>query len=238
MPLADRPLDHVEYFVGDLDRNRFRARSRGRLDAGDALYAPAVMVDEQGRHLMWGWAQEALDRVIQERLPVAGALTVPRTLSLDGDVLGMAPAPELLGLRGGLLLEPPADGVPRPLPARSARHLELEAVLDRTDGVLDVRLASTAAGAELRVAAYLFDRLEVTVTGPAGRRRTHRVALPGTGGGPLRVYRDGSLVEVFHGGRAVTTRWYTATLADDWTVTVDGGAGSRVTVWAMRDAFG
>jgi len=238
LPLADRPLNHVEYFVGDLDGNRFRARHRGRLDGGDAMYAPAVMVDEQGRRLLWGWAQEALDPAVQERLPVAGALTLPRMLSLDGDVLGMLPVPELVGLRDRVLLDLPADGLPRPLPPGSALQVEVEtAVLPGSEDVLDLRLASAAADTELRVSVSPGDRLEVTVTGPDGRRRSSRVPLSRPHAGTLRVYRDGSLVEVLHNGQAVTTRWYAA-LADDWTVALDGPEESRVTVWALRDAFG
>jgi len=97
-PLAARPLNRVEYFVGDLQGNRFVARHRGRLDGGDVLYAPAAMVDEHGRHLLWGWAQEAAEPAVQQRLPVAGALTLPRMLTLDGAVLRTTPVPELVGL--------------------------------------------------------------------------------------------------------------------------------------------
>jgi beta-fructofuranosidase len=238
LPLADRPLNHVEYIVGDLDGNRFRARRRGRLDGGDALYAPAVMVDEQGRRLLWGWAQEALDPAVQERLPVAGALTLPRMLSLDGDVLGMLPVPELVGLRDRVLLDSPADGIPRALPAGSGRQVEIETgVLPGSEDVLDLRLASAVADTELRVTVSPGDRLEVTVTGPDGRRRSSRVPLSRPHGGALRVYRDGSLVEVLHDGQAVTTRWYAA-LADDWTVALNGPEESRMTAWALRDAFG
>jgi beta-fructofuranosidase len=238
LPLADRPLNHVEYFVGDLYGNRFRARRRGRLDGGDALYAPAVMVDGQGRRLLWGWAQEAIDPAVQERLPVAGALTLPRMLSLDGDFLGMLPVPELVGLRDRVLLDSPADGIPRALPAGSALQVEIETgVLPDSEDVLDLRLASAVADTELRVTVSPGDRLEVTVTGPDGRRRSSRVPLSRPHAGALRVYRDGSLVEVLHDGQAVATRWYAA-LADDWTVALDGPEESRMTAWALRDAFG
>jgi beta-fructofuranosidase len=221
-PLSARPLSHVEYFVGHLDGSRFRARRRGRLDGGDALYAPAVMVDEHGRHLLWGWAQETLDVAVQRRLPVAGALTLPRVLSLDGDELRVAPAAELAGLRGTAVPLTPAGTA---LTA-SARQLALEAV---PSAAVEFVLAAARSGDELRVAVQPGARLEVRSTDPYGTR-AHEVAA--TRAGTLTVHRDGSLVEALYGGEAVTTRWY-ATALDGWTATT---AGCRDAVlWTVDD---
>ena len=226
-PAAARPLSHVDYFVGELTGNRFRARARGRLDAGDALYAPAVLVDEHGRCLLWGWATEDLAPTVQERLPRAGALTLPRVLTLDGDTLRMDPAPELAGLRDEVLAAP-GDPVRRPLPAGTGLQVEIAA---EVDGGVEIELAGGREA--LRVTADVAGALAVSLTGPSGEPLFGRTAAARPGGGPLTVYRDGSLVEVFFGGEAVTTRWY-ATWSAGWTVSV---AGAGATVWSLRDAF-
>lgn len=235
-PEAERPLSHVDYFVGELAGGRFRARRRGRLDGGDVLYAPAVMTDERGRHLLWGWAQEALDPAVQQHLPVAGALTLPRLLTLDGDELRVAPVPELAGLRTGALPSAvPAGGAPHRLPAQPARQLVLEVALSGTDGTVEVCLADESGSEELRVTVTLGGPLEVAVTGPAGVV-THRVTTPPTADRTLTVYRDGSLVEVFHGGRAVTTRWYAAAPGGPALgVVTRGRAGCAATLWTVRE---
>lgn len=253
-PQAEQPLSHVEYFVGDLVGTRFHARHRGRLDGGDALYAPAVTVDDRGRALLWGWAQEALDPGVQRHLPVAGALTLPRLLTLEGDELRVDPAPELTALRtdavplptgtagqpppapAGTAVRPlpaPAGAVAVPLAARAARQLVVEVVLSGGDGAVEVRLTGDG-GDELRVTVTLGGPLEVTVTGPGGGARTHRADTPPAAGDTLTVHRDGSLVEVFHAGRAVTTRWYATTPGDPTlTVLAYGGAGCHPAAWTV-----
>ena len=157
---------------------------------------------------------------VQERLPRAGALTLPRVLTLDGDTLRMDPAPELAGLRNEVLA---AAGGPvgRPLPAGTGLQVEIAA---EVDGGVEVELAGGREA--LRVTADVAGALAVSLTGPSGEPLFDRTAAARPGGGPLTVYRDGSLVEVFFGGAAVTTRWY-ATWTAGWTVSV-AGAGATV----------
>lgn len=101
-------LNHVVWITGDLvpdgDGLAFTPTASGRLDHGDAYYAPqALAVD--GRVLIWGWSWETDHG--SERLATApwqGVLTYPRELTVaEGRVL-MRPAPEVDGLRRG-----PAD---------------------------------------------------------------------------------------------------------------------------------
>jgi beta-fructofuranosidase len=232
-PMAERPLSYVDYFVGELAGTRFHARRRGRLDGGRTLYAPAVTVDEQGRHLLWGWAQEELPTEVQRHLPAAGALTLPRVLTVAGDELRSTPAPELAGLRAGAVEVPlPADGSALPL---AGGQLVLEAAVAGSGGTVEVRLGDEAGTDELRVTLRPGRGLEVTATDAAGRPRTHRVATPAPGG-PLTIYRDGSLVEVFCGGAAVTTRWYTAGAAETVArLRTRGPVTASATAWRLRD---
>ncbi len=101
-------LNHVAWITGDLtvdgDDLAFEPTASGRLDLGDAFYAPQALATD-GRVLLWGWSWETdhgSDRLA--RAPWQGVLTYPRELGVvDGRVV-MRPATELEGLRVG-----PAD---------------------------------------------------------------------------------------------------------------------------------
>jgi len=100
-------------------------------------------------------------------------------------------------------------------------------------------MESTESEEALRVSVHLGAQLDVSLTGASGVPRTHRVAVTQPRDGTVSIYRDGSLIEVFYGGQAITTRWYTASRAD-WTITIDAAGRARcrdVTVWALRDAI-
>ncbi|MEP6629900.1 MAG: glycoside hydrolase family 32 protein [Lapillicoccus sp.] len=85
-------LDRAVYAVGSLvddgGRPRFVARGAGVVDAGTVCYAPQVLSDAPGGGpLLLGWARE--DDPVDAPAPdaVAGCLTLPRRLRLDGDRL-------------------------------------------------------------------------------------------------------------------------------------------------------
>lgn len=99
-------LGGVSWIIGDLASEgdpppSFTPRAAGRLDQGDALYAPqALAVDD--RVLLWGWSWETDHG--SERLAAApwqGVLTYPRELGVVDDRLVVHPATELTGLRTG-----------------------------------------------------------------------------------------------------------------------------------------
>ena len=108
-------LAGVRYLVGDLRLDdhgtpRFVPDAGGLLDTGPTFYAPQLMADD-GRVLLWAWAWEHGRSAAEvEAAGWAGVLTFPRELSLRGDVLVSAPAPELTGLRRDRLEVAP--GVP------------------------------------------------------------------------------------------------------------------------------
>lgn len=96
-------LDGVRYLVGDLelvdDAPRFRPHAGGALDAGDAFYAPQLLVAPE-RVLLWGWAkEEGRDEDHVREAGWSGALTFARELVLEGDRVLSRPVPELLALR-------------------------------------------------------------------------------------------------------------------------------------------
>jgi beta-fructofuranosidase len=132
-------LDRVVYALGSLEddggRPRLRARSGGFLDAGTVCYAVQVLADAPGTGpLYFGWAQEA--ELLESLAPeaVAGCLTLPRRLRLEGDRLVSEVDPAVLALVGEELTVADDGRLP------AAAYL-------RVGGVLDL----TGAGASIRV---------------------------------------------------------------------------------------
>jgi beta-fructofuranosidase len=69
------------------------------VDTGRAFYAPQVLV-QPDRVLLWGWSwEQGRSAAESDAAGWAGVLTLPRELTLDGDVLVSTPARELVGLR-------------------------------------------------------------------------------------------------------------------------------------------
>ena len=76
------------WFTGSFDGDTFAIERRGILDHGDMFYAPALLAHPDGRQLMWGWVQESAPQQVLDELGSAGALTLPREVSLvDGEVV-------------------------------------------------------------------------------------------------------------------------------------------------------
>jgi beta-fructofuranosidase len=91
----------VYWEVGTFDRGdlHFRAESRGLLDHG-SYYAMKSMVDAKGRRILWGWVQETRSPAETSAAGWAGAMALPRVLSLDsGNQLRMQVLPEFASLR-------------------------------------------------------------------------------------------------------------------------------------------
>jgi beta-fructofuranosidase len=91
----------VYWEVGTFDRRdlRFHAESRGLLDHG-SYYAMKSMVDARGRRILWGWVQETRSPDETRAAGWAGAMALPRVLSLDSEnQLRMEILPEFASLR-------------------------------------------------------------------------------------------------------------------------------------------
>ena len=209
-PMSVRPLMHAVTFCGALREGRFEGGLAGRLDFGDVFYAPALSRDEAGRDLLWGWAQERLGLDAQGALSHAGALTLPRQATLRRGTLVLRPVPELDGLRAGPLAPagPPRGGMV------AEPQMELVAVLEGTGGAGGWAL-SCDDPADLRVEVLVdFDdhRLRIAVADGTGERRSLEAPLERRERHALRVFVDGSLLEVFadDGDAALTTRSYPA----------------------------
>lgn len=98
--LEARKLLYTGYFSGVYEDHRFESRAQGVLEYGGYSYAPQVMKDERGRHLLFTWLWEGRSEEAQRAAGWAGVMSLPRVLAVDEQGrLCMTPAPELRLLR-------------------------------------------------------------------------------------------------------------------------------------------
>lgn len=196
------PLRHVVYAVGRLGADRFVEEAIGRIDHGNAFYAPATL-DDGDRTLMWGWVQERRDTVEHG---YAGALSLPREVRILGDRVAVGPARELTRLR---LASASYGGV------EAGAEVELpDAVKSGGPFEVEGRIApGVVAGLDLVATSGVPYRLEVDGDRALSVRsgdETFAVRLPERGHGhAFRLFVDSSIVELFLDDElALTSRCY------------------------------
>ena len=193
---------HAVAFVGRLSDGRFEGRLPGASTTATCSTRPRCAATSAAATCCGGGRRSGSPPADH-----AGALTLPREVVLDGGRLLARPVPELEALR--------TEPLP---PGAAAPQMELTG----GEGWL---LAD--GGRRLRVAVE-DDRLTVAVDDGAVEPRTLTAPLAPRPRHTLRVFADGSLVEVFadDGEAAITTRAYAA-----WS-RVAPAAG---VAWRLRD---
>nr|WP_053748213.1 glycoside hydrolase family 32 protein [Streptomyces sp. MMG1533] len=216
---------HVTVHTGHEEHGRFTATVPPvRLDHGPDFYAPALLkAPGEERWLLWGWAWEARDAEWTNESGWAGALTLPRELTLaDDGTVAQRPARELLALRGEPIL-PRTGQVTRSRPVELgevSRTFDLTATLTPDpNGTTGLRLVTSADGTEY---------LDISLDPSAGRLTVDRghasldvraragayslpcpaAKVPGT---PveLRIVVDRSIAEIYLAtGQVLTLRFY------------------------------
>lgn len=235
--------------VGDLDTEsgRFTAAQTQVLDGGIDFYAPQTMVDAAGRRILVAWMQQWHQRNVTAVEGWAGAMTVPRELTLVEGRVRQRPVVELEALRGE-----PTHLAPRVLEGET---------LDAESGIAaDVRIVlggGTARAARIGVRASV-DRGEQTVfviDRAEGRVVCDR-SLSGVGDATgsvidvdlgsdpieLRLLLDACSVELFvnDGVAAMTHRIYPAESSTGLFIEPIGSGTLEVlecTIWPMASAF-
>ena len=241
--------EDVRYFLGEFDGSSFDVERRGLLDHGD-FYAPQSMADGD-RYLTWGWLPEARDFDAQWDAGWSGTLSVPRVLDVVDGRLRQRPAPELTRLRERRLLdgETPSlsGGERRPLDA-SGRRLELSLELSLADA--DAAVLSVFASPDRTEATeirYTRDSRLVVDRSAASedpRATTDPQSMPVPPADEpleLRVFLDGSTVEIFANERRCLTSRVYPTRADSTGLSLasEGGRATArgLSVWALGDAW-
>ncbi|EMY8535102.1 MULTISPECIES: glycoside hydrolase family 32 protein [Bacillus] len=92
---------NVIYAVGTLDLENlyFHIESYNELDKGFDFYAPQTLQDSNGRRIMFAWAGSSEISYPSDDFMWAHCLTIPRELTLEGNILKQRPVSELKELR-------------------------------------------------------------------------------------------------------------------------------------------
>ena len=250
-----RQLINTGYFVGSYDQRHFTPTNQALVDYGSSYYAPQVMLDAQGRRLMWGWLREGRSEAFQRGIGWCGLMSLPRVLSLDDTgTLLMTPAPELAALRGqafrldNLSLTPTS---PNPLAEVQGDSLEilLEVELE-AETVLGLSLRRTPDEAEQTVIRYDAARQELAVDtshsslAPEGKKEMVVVSHPPSS--PynmlrLRIFLDRSVLEIFADDRTCLTSRIYPTRSDSTRLVIFTQNGSAIlhqlSIWPMKSIW-
>jgi len=197
----------VWWLTGGISGTTFDVRQTGVADVGDRFYAPQSYWTSDGRRIQFGWVRTHEDPAGLGGRSV-GAMTLPRELSVRHGRLHCAPAAELTGLRAAATLVPP-HGTADLAGERTAGELVLDPVA--ADGVRAVVLSSPD-GAKMTVDLAPFAGLD----------------------GPLRLYWDAGIVEVFRGGVAGT--WSDLRITEVAELRLDSAGqtvGGRAEIWEL-----
>lgn len=177
----DDVLHYVAYGVGSYAEGKFTARSWGQLSFGKSYYAPSFFRDKDGSPSLIFWVRG----VISPDGQWASALSVPHTLTLDGDTLVAMPHADLAKYTQPGQLEQMSAGV-------------FEAVLD---GGADLRCHVTAgtvislATQEGSLATLRHDGDGIEVTADGNPDFTD-VFFPADEGSELRFIIDAGVLEI------------------------------------------
>jgi beta-fructofuranosidase len=245
---------YATYMLGDYQDLRFTVEREGFVDLGGSFYAPQSMADDQGRRIMFGWLREGRSLAAQRAAGWSGVMSLPRILSIAANgELGLEPAPELALLRGQQLqrsdIELPAD-VELPLEEITGTQLEICVEWHPGDAaLLGLKVCcspdgaeSTLIGYDLRSQCLFIDRERSSLSEDVDRDlRGGAFALLKGEPLKLRVFVDGSVIEVFANGRAcLSERIYPSRADSRGLALVTRGGRSTVTqldAWQMRSVW-
>ncbi len=215
----------------DTKAHRYTADPTGKawpLDHG-AYYAPTSFLAPEGRRILWGWIQETRPPAQYAAAGWAGAMSLPRVLSLDASGrLNLTPAKEVEALRSlALRAQIHAHSSFR----HKLRHLrrEIQIIADSPPSTLTVRLVVTGTEAwklQFNGAAGTVTCSDLTFTAAGSVDRPPE----------LRIFVDGSVIESFFNATdALTSRVYTVQPhATELIVELSGPGSAEVQSWPMR----
>ena len=196
-------MGKVHWKVGTYENQRFTPEKEGLVDCG-SYYAAKTMLDKDGRRILWGWIAESRPDAQLIAAGWAGAMSLPRVLSLSSDKeLQTAVAPDMSVLRNARIDSPSAEPSLGNVQIRNLAA-ELDLRLQSPSGHFKLHLysdagnfcsidyADDAGGRTLRVN-------DLTCTPPVKHKSEFRI----------HMFLDGSVMEVFLDDlTAITARVY------------------------------
>ncbi len=237
-PLGDRhvllisTMGKVRWKTGRYRDRRFTPEKEGIVDFG-SYYAAKTMLDEHGNRILWGWIPETRAESEYRAAGWAGAMALPRVLSLGSDGgLRMKPAPALESLRTH----------PTQLPAPSER--------DRGKALAGIRIHDLAGEILARFNSQhafwlklrsekgeVFAEIAYDPTRKDSELRVNEAsgALATSEPITLHLFVDGSVLEVFANEQlALTARVYASSNAPILLEVSDLKALEALDVWQLR----
>ncbi|SIR98738.1 beta-fructofuranosidase [Haladaptatus litoreus] len=227
--------ERVLYFLGNVRDGRFECEASGVLDYGD-FYAPQTLQTSSGRPVTFGWLKEARSERAQWDAGWSGALSLPRVLSVEDGELRQRPATEVTSLRKGhhgFESRGISDGQREVLQTRG-RTLELSLTIDlETAHEVGIVLRETVDGEERTPLHVRRDELILERSTSSLHAETVddpiRMPLDGEEQIDLRVFIDGSIVEVFaNERRCLTGRIYPTRADSDGVSLYAAGGDARI----------
>ncbi|MBN2257253.1 MAG: glycoside hydrolase family 32 protein, partial [Anaerolineaceae bacterium] len=213
--------------LGQYQNEHFKLEKYIKLDHGGRnFYSPLSFDDGKGRWVIFGWLPEEREDAALQEAGWAGALSLPRILSLSkGGELRMAPAPELESLKGRELCA--YSGKLSKLPVRLSDDIPIRnacfttKLKSRKNGNVEFCLAASPEAPERTLITIDFKQqlLRVNTTSASLDQRAkgsvRECPLPGENYLELKTFLDGSILEFFLNDQmTLTTRLY-PTQTDD-----------------------
>ena len=226
----------VYWQSGELDRKEmvFHREKQGLLDDG-AYYAPKSMLDHEGNRILWGWIPETRPLADYKRAGWAGVMSLPRVLTLSGEgELEMRVDPRVRALRGPQTNAQTAVGTLDDLRISNYSG-EVHCLTKKAAGPVRLSLTSQAQapGAFFSVSYQ-----------PEGGETTLKidnkpiVGKISDGKLDIRLFLDGSVIEVFINDRIACTRriYLEGEKAADVLVKFEGGADQlqELSAWRIK----
>lgn len=236
-------MGKVRWKVGTYRDQRFTAEKEGVVDWG-SYYAAKTMLDAHGNRILWGWISETRPDAELIAAGWAGAMSLPRRLSLNqqNELETQVTMAQVLrrnyqgtSMAINEVAEPPKQAARRREIFDAVRihdlAAELDLVIQPRNDEFTLRFQSES-GADFATISCVTKRgarqLRVNnVTAPLGQE-----GRPAVG---LHLFLDGSILEVFaNGGTALTARVYQIPLGP-LRLKLDGNAEIiSIHVWQMQ----
>lgn len=243
----------VVYFIGDMDYERgvFSPESFGAVDQGFDFYAPQTFEDDRGRRILIGWMNDWNTPVPTKANLWAGAMSLPRELTLRAGQLRMEPVSELAQLRkeevklDGIVIDPTN---PLRLPELDGDALEISIRYRCQDSdalQFGLKLRQSSDGQEETVVRY--DAASQTLTidrtrsGIVEGLKECAVEPDEAGRVSFRLFLDRSSLELFaNDGRSVlSTRIYPSPASSGIELYAEGGhaAIEQLHGWRLKSIW-
>jgi beta-fructofuranosidase len=209
----------VHWEVGTFDRREllFHSETRGLLDHG-SYYAAKSMVDAKGRRILWGWVEET--RSAEECVAAgwAGAMALPRVLTLGSDnELRMEVPPEFHSLRHNVKSLQKADSTETVATALANLPIQTRAGMV----VCTFKAGERAFGLELGASGQSAPLFAIKYDNAIGKPsvtiadQTLPLSPDRDGISTLNLWMDGSVIETFVDNKAaMTARCYAPSSGD------------------------